>query len=87
MSELHIFPFHAKENEEKVDGKILDIIKEDVIILRGMEMKKIKFSRNVTVHRDNDEIKDEIYYWQPIFQKEDFIDKGIDLVKKGLGFE
>lgn len=80
---INIFPFYCKK-EAKFEG--FENIESEIIILRSIQMKKMKFGNILPVHYNGKEVNEEIFYWIPTSQEKSSIDEGIKLVQTGLGF-
>lgn len=87
MKEIHVLPFFVSEKNRKIDNDVIDLLKNDSIIIRGIEVCKKRLNSNIEIYKDDELIENCVYYWQPMFQEDDFIEKGLKLIKKGLGFD
>lgn len=82
--DTHIFPFHTKSGvkPEKIDG-----LSSTTLILRGVVMEKKHFDPTMPLFLDNKRIEGKVFYWHPAAQKTDFIKRGMEMVREGLGFK
>lgn len=82
-ADTHIFPFYTRP---ETDAVAVDGLASDILVLRGVAMQKRRLDTTVPLFLGSRKIEGEIFYWHPIAQKTDFIEKGILMVKEGLGF-
>lgn len=83
MKEIYIFPFDSFDNK-KVSKQVNFETKTGVF--RGIACEKHKIDNSVDIFINNERIIGDIFYWSPILQKNDVFQKGMFLVKNGLGF-
>lgn len=83
MKVVRIFPFHTNDGEtiEKADNSTLDHI-----ILRGIVCEKRSLDGSVRIYDGESAIEAEAFYWHPLTHDTDVIQKGLELIKEGLGF-
>lgn len=82
--QCHILPFFIPETEEvKVEHVNLN---EDKTVIRGILCIKRKLDSRYRVSKSGEEIKSQIFYWTPMFEKDSAFERGLNLVERGLGF-
>lgn len=77
----HILPFFIPETSA---GERLDL-REEVATIRGVSCTRKKVSPTVKMFICNKPIKEPVFYWEPVCKSSSF-ERGLELVKKGLGF-
>lgn len=82
-NQCHILPFFIPETS-KVKIEYTDL-SGDASTIRGIFCVKKKLDPDVGVRICNKIIKDPIFYWDPA-SSGSVLEKGLELVKKGLGF-
>ena len=82
-NEAHIFPFFTKSG---VKAENLDNLDSCKITLRGIVMERKVLNPDVPMFFNGRPVKEAIFYWRPIAQPVDFIQKGVKYTKSGLGF-
>ncbi|ELA42426.1 uncharacterized protein VICG_00525 [Vittaforma corneae ATCC 50505] len=83
MEIIHIFPFHTDEEEEIEQTGYWT---SDCTILRGIVCEKRSFDGSVKIYEDESIVEAETFYWHPLAQDTDIIQKGLGFVRNGLGF-
>lgn len=82
--DCHIFPFFVDRNA-KYDART--DLSADRIIIRGMVCIKKEFNFDVPLYNNGRLVGEKIYYWHPITAQSNMLEKGVSLVKEGLGFK
>lgn len=79
--EIHIFPFFSENGNVTNDTPDLD---SNTLILRSQVLERRSIDPSVYIYCVDQKHQSRVYYWHPVAQKDDVIQRGIELVKSGL---
>ncbi|KAM0681293.1 hypothetical protein GINT2_000492 [Glugoides intestinalis] len=80
-----LLPFFISESESIKD--ILPTSESGTAIQRGILLEQRKLDRTIPVYDEYGLVDEEIIYWHPSADSLDIIERGTELVKKGIGFD
>jgi len=81
MSPLTIYPFKA---DSTASLPVSDAT--GTLVLRGVACERTRLDTQLDVRVDGRKVAGEIFYWKPLAGTSDVIQRGLSLVKDGLGF-
>ena len=80
-----LLPFFISHTESIND--ILPTSETDTVIRRGVLLEKRKLDKSTPIYNEHGLVVEDIIYWHPSADSIDIIERGIELVKKGIGLD
>lgn len=80
-----LLPFFISHTESIND--ILPTSEAGTVIRRGILLEKRTLDKSIPVYNEHGLVDEDIIYWHPSADSVDIIERGIELVKKGIGLD